>query len=62
MYYRWKEQFLDNAHDVFELNKRASKETRLIRENDKLKRCLAEAMLELKKWKKTGKKEDEETF
>jgi len=49
MYYRWKDQFLDNAHDVFDLNKRTSKETRLVRENDKLKQCLAEATLELKK-------------
>ena len=49
MYYRWKDQFLDNGHDVFEMDKRTTKETRLIRENSKLKQCLAESTLELKK-------------
>ena len=49
VYYRWKDQFLNNAHDVFDVDKRTTKEARLIRENNKLKQCLAEATLELKK-------------
>ena len=49
VYYRWKDQFLNNGHDVFDLDKRTTKETRLLRENNKLKQCLAEATLELKK-------------
>ena len=49
MYYRWKDQFLDNGHDIFDIDKRTTKETRLVRENNKLKQCLAEVTLELKK-------------
>jgi len=49
VYYRWKDQFLNNGHDIFDLDKRTTKETKLLRENNKLKQCLAEATLELKK-------------
>lgn len=49
LYYRWKEQLLGNISNVFEVDKKNSKEQRLLRENNKLKQSLAETILELKK-------------
>ena len=49
LYYKWCDKFLNNAHNIFELDNKNSKEIRLARENNKLKQCLAEATLELKK-------------
>ena len=49
LYYKWKEKFLAGAADIFESKQRDSKEMRLLRENNKLKQCLAEVTLELKK-------------
>ena len=49
LYYSWRDKFLSNVSDVFEADKRNSKEQRLLLENAKLKQSLAETILELKK-------------
>ncbi len=49
LYYSWRDKFLANASDVFEVDKKNSKEQRILRENMRLKQSLAETILELKK-------------
>ncbi len=49
LYYSWRDKFLANVSDVFEVDRKNSKEQRLLRENLKLKQSLAETILELKK-------------
>ncbi len=49
LYYRWRDQFLANIADVFEVDRKNSKEQRILRENLRLKQSLAETILELKK-------------
>lgn len=49
LYYSWREKFFANVTDVFEVDKKNSKEQRILRENAKLKQSLAETILELKK-------------
>lgn len=48
-YYKWRDQFLSDGHKAFETAKTSQKETRLERENHKLKRLVGELTLELKK-------------
>ncbi len=49
LYYTWRDKFLANASDVFEVDKKNGKEQRILRENMRLKQSLAETILELKK-------------
>lgn len=48
-YYRWRDVFLAHADHVFDAAKPNRAEERLKRENAKLKTCVAELTLELKK-------------
>ncbi len=48
-YYLWRDQFLQNAGKVFEMPQKAQQQTRLERENEKLKAIVGELHLELKK-------------
>lgn len=48
-YYQWRDQFLANAAKAFETSKLNQQETRLIKENDRLKALVGELTLELKK-------------
>ncbi len=48
-YYLWRDQFLQNAGKIFEMSKTAQQQTRLERENEKLKAMVGELTMELKK-------------
>lgn len=48
-YYQWRDQFLSDAHSVFELSQKSRREFSLERENAKLKHLIGELTLELKK-------------
>jgi len=48
-YYRLKDRFLQKGSEVFNLDKISKTETKLSLENRKLKQCVAELTLELKK-------------
>ncbi len=48
-YYLWRDQFLTNAGKVFEMPQKAQQQTRLERENEKLKVMVGELTMELKK-------------
>jgi transposase-like protein len=48
-YYQWRDQFLANAPKVFDVAKQSQRETRLVQENARLKRLVADQALELKK-------------
>lgn len=48
-YYLWRDQFLQNAGKVFEMPQKAQQQTRLERENEKLKAMVSELTMELKK-------------
>lgn len=48
-YYKWRDYFLSNMETVFDAGKPDKTEERLKRENVKLKTCVAELTLELKK-------------
>ncbi len=45
LYYTWRDKFLANASDVFEVDKENGKEQRILRENMRLKQSLAETIL-----------------
>jgi len=47
-YYLWRDQFLQNAGKVFEMPQKAHQQTRLERENEKLKAMVGELTMELK--------------
>ena len=47
-YYLWRDQFLQNAGKVFEMPQKAQ-QTRLERENERLKAMVGELTMELKK-------------
>ena len=47
--YRWKDEFLNNAHKAFELNNITRKEQSLSKEIQELKAIIGELTLELKK-------------
>ena len=55
LYYAWRDKFLANASDVFEVDKKNGKEQRILHENMRLKQSLAETILELKKSKRVDK-------
>ncbi len=48
-YYLWRDQFLQNAGKVFEMPHKAQQQSRLERENERLKAMVGELHLELKK-------------
>jgi transposase-like protein len=48
-YYQWHKQFLAEAYKVFETKQQSLRETRLLRENVRLKSLVGELSLELKK-------------
>lgn len=48
-YYQWRDQFLGNATQVFELTRRNHKEQMLLEENRRLKALVGELTMELKK-------------
>ena len=48
-YYLWRDRFLQNAGKVFEMPQKAQQQTRLERENEKLKAMVGEPAMELKK-------------
>jgi hypothetical protein len=45
----WRDQFLQNAGKVFEMPRAAQQQTRLERENERLKAMVGELTMELKK-------------
>jgi transposase-like protein len=47
--YRWRDEFLSNAHKAFEVNGITRKEQKLLREIQELKSIIGELTLELKK-------------
>jgi transposase-like protein len=48
-YYQWRDAFLANASKAFEIGKHSQREERLVKENARLKRLVADQALELKK-------------
>ena len=46
MYYRWRDEFLSNMHQVFNYSDR---EKELLRENTRLKKIIGDLTIELKK-------------
>lgn len=48
-YYKWRDQFLKEAHTTFDVKKQSLKEQRLQTENSKLKRIIGDLTIELKK-------------
>ena len=48
-YYQWRDQFLANASKVFDAAKQSQRESRLMQENARFKRLVADQALELKK-------------
>jgi transposase-like protein len=48
-YYRWRDQFLENAGRVFEIGKQTKREQALEQENKKLKGIIGDLTVELKK-------------
>ncbi|QJT10339.1 transposase [Oceanidesulfovibrio marinus] len=49
MYYRWRDQLLEKAHEVFISDKNTRRTAKLERENTRLKGLVGELTLELKK-------------
>ena len=49
MFYRWRDIFLENADQAFEVNATTRREERLQKENTRLKQAIGELHLELKK-------------
>jgi transposase-like protein len=48
-YYKWRDQFLANCHESFDIKKQTDKEQRLENEVIKLKRIIGDLTVELKK-------------
>lgn len=48
-YYKWRDQFLVNCHESFDVKKQTDKEQRLQNEVVKLKRIIGDLTVELKK-------------
>lgn len=48
-YYKWRDQFLQNCHQSFEIKKQTEKEQRLETENQKLRSIIGDLTIELKK-------------
>lgn len=55
MYYRWRDEFFSDIHQVFNYSDR---EKDLLRENARLKRIIGNLTIELKKAKRTGNREE----
>jgi transposase-like protein len=49
LYYQWRDEFLTNAAKAFERHQRTGKEGHLEQENAKLKKLVAELILQLRK-------------
>jgi transposase len=49
LYYQWRDQFLANDADAFEIHQHSRREACLEQENAKLKKLVGEPLLELKK-------------
>jgi transposase-like protein len=49
LYYQWRDQFLANAAQAFEVHQHTRKEARLEQENAQLKKLVGELTLDLKK-------------
>lgn len=48
-FYQWRDQFLNNADKIFEVSSQSQKESRLERENKRLKGIIGDLTIELKK-------------
>ena len=48
-YYKWRDQFLVNCHESFEVKKKTDKEQRLETQNQKLRNIIGDLTIELKK-------------
>lgn len=48
-YYKWRDQFLANCHESFEIKKKTDKEQRLELQNQKLRNIIGDLTIELKK-------------
>ena len=48
-YYKWRDQFLQNCHESFDIKKQTDKEQRLLTENQKLRNIIGDLTIELKK-------------
>jgi len=48
-YYKWRDLFLKECHNSFEVKKQSQKDERLENENAKLKRIIGDLTIELKK-------------
>ena len=48
-YYKWRDQFLANCHESFDVKKQTDKEQRLLTENQKLRNIIGDLTIELKK-------------
>jgi len=48
-YYLWRDQFLQNAGKIFEMPRAAQQQSRLERQNERLKAMVGELTMELKK-------------
>ncbi|MCA9409050.1 MAG: transposase [Candidatus Omnitrophica bacterium] len=48
-YYKWRDAFLQNCHQSFEVKKQSQKEQHLEAQNEKLKRIIGDLTIELKK-------------
>ncbi len=48
-YYKWRDAFLKNCHQSFEVKKQSVKEQHLKGQNEKLKRIIGDLTIELKK-------------
>lgn len=48
-YYKWRDQFLHNCHESFEVKKKTDKEQRLEAQNQKLRNIIGDLTIELKK-------------
>lgn len=48
-YYKWRDLFLTNCHESFEIKKKTDKEQRLEAQNQKLRNIIGDLTIELKK-------------
>lgn len=48
-YYKWRDQFINNCHESFDVKKQTSKEQRLEAQIEKMRRIIGDLTIELKK-------------